>query len=90
MLEPSPEPAGISIFTRPVLIAHCPETTILFAELDDFSGLTEGLAAADVVKLLSGIYSRFVARMQKLGLESLRPPCAGAANGRGLDAQSPF
>jgi class 3 adenylate cyclase len=51
---------------------YCPEVTIMFADLYDFSRLTEGVAAAAVVNLLSGIYCRFDALMEKLGLEKIK------------------
>jgi len=51
---------------------YCPETTIMLADLHDFTRLTEGVAAAEVVKLLSGLYCRFDALMQKLGLEKIK------------------
>src|ERR1039457_3640665 len=57
----------------PEIIADSfPEATILFAGLHDFSRLTERMAAADVVKLLNEIYSRFDALVQKLGLEKIK------------------
>ena len=49
-----------------------PEATILFAGLHDFSRLTEGMAAPDVVTLLNKIYSGFDALVQKLGLEKIK------------------
>jgi adenylate cyclase len=49
-----------------------PEATILFAGLHDFSRLTEGIAAKDVVTLLNNIYSGFDTLVQKLGLEKIK------------------
>jgi len=49
-----------------------PEATILFAGLHDFSRLTEGMAAVDVVTLLNDIYSGFDRLVQKLGLEKIK------------------
>jgi adenylate cyclase len=58
---------------RPEVIADSfPEATILFAGLHDFSRLTEGMSAAEVVKLLNQIYSGFDALIQKLGLEKIK------------------
>jgi adenylate cyclase len=58
---------------RPGVIADSfPEATILFAGLHDFSRLTEGMAAADVVGLLNEIYSAFDALVEKLGLEKIK------------------
>jgi adenylate cyclase len=58
---------------KPGVIADSfPEATILFAGLHDFSRLTARLAAADVVKLLNEIYSRFDALVQQLGLEKIK------------------
>jgi adenylate cyclase len=68
-------PAAIAerLKARPDAIADSiPEATILFAGLHDFARLTEGLAAAAVVKLLNDIYSGFDAIMQKLGLEKIK------------------
>jgi adenylate cyclase len=48
------------------------EATILFAGLHDFSRLTEGMAPADVVRLLNEIYSGFDAIVEKLGLEKIK------------------
>jgi adenylate cyclase len=57
----------------PEIIADSfPEATILFAGLHDFSRLTDGMAAADVVTLLNKIYSGFDALVQKLGLEKIK------------------
>src|SRR2546423_3716707 len=59
--------------TRPGIIAESfSEATILFAGLHDFSRLTEGMAAADVVRLLNEIFSAFDALVQKLGLEKIK------------------
>jgi len=55
-----------------VIADSFPEATILFAGLHDFSRLTEGMAATDVVKLLNQIYSGFDALIQKLGLEKIK------------------
>jgi adenylate cyclase len=49
-----------------------PEATILFAGLHDFSRLTERMPAAEVVTLLSAIYSGFDALTEKLGLEKIK------------------
>jgi adenylate cyclase len=49
-----------------------PEATILFAGLHDFSRLTEHMPAAEVVTLLSAIYSGFDALTEKLGLEKIK------------------
>lgn len=49
-----------------------PEATILFAGLHDFSRLTEGMAATDLVNLLNRIYSQFDALIAKLGLEKIK------------------
>jgi adenylate cyclase len=58
---------------RPEVIADSfPEATILFAGLHDFSRLTEGMTAAEVVKLLNRIYSGFDALIQRLGLEKIK------------------
>src|SRR5688572_7630334 len=58
---------------RPEVIADSfSDATILFAGLHDFSRLTEGMAAADVVKLLGEIYSGFDTVVQKLGLEKIK------------------
>jgi adenylate cyclase len=57
----------------PEIIAEgFPEATILFAGLHDFSRLTDGMAAADVVRLLNDIYSGFDTLVQKLGLEKIK------------------
>jgi adenylate cyclase len=58
---------------RPEVIADSfPEATILFAGLHDFSRLTEGMGAAEVVKLLGRIYSGFDSVVEKLGLEKIK------------------
>ena len=58
---------------RPGVIADSfPEATIVFAGLHDFSRLTESMAAADVVSLLSEIYSGFDTVVQKFGLEKIK------------------
>jgi adenylate cyclase len=58
---------------RPAIIADCfPEATILFAGLHDFSRLTEGMPATDVVTLLNNIYSGFDTLVEKLGLEKIK------------------
>jgi adenylate cyclase len=49
-----------------------PEATILFAGLHDFSRLTEGMPAADVVRLLNEVYSRFDTLVENLGLEKIK------------------
>jgi len=49
-----------------------PEATILFAGLHDFSRLTERMPAAEVVALLSAIYSGFDAITEKLGVEKIK------------------
>ena len=73
LLNVLPAPIAERLKTGQGLIADCfPEATILFADLHDFSRLTASLAAADVVKLLNGIFSRFDALMQKLGLEKIK------------------
>ena len=73
MLNILPAPVAERLKAGECLIADCfPEATILFADLHDFSRLTEGMAAADVVKRLNEIFSRFDALMQKLGLEKIK------------------
>lgn len=57
----------------PEIIADSfPEATVLFAGLHDFSRLTEGMAAPDVVTLLNEIYSGFDGVVEKLGLEKIK------------------
>jgi len=57
----------------PEIIAESfPEATILFAGLHDFSRLTEGMAAVEVVGLLNKIYSSFDVLVQSLGLEKIK------------------
>jgi adenylate cyclase len=59
--------------TQPGAIADSfSEATILFAGLHDFSRLTEGMAAADVVRLLNEVYSQFDTLVEKLGLEKIK------------------
>jgi adenylate cyclase len=68
-----PQAIAVRLKGSPGVIADSfPEATILFAGLHDFSRLTERLAAADVVKVLNEIYSRFDALMQQLGLEKIK------------------
>lgn len=55
-----------------VIADSFPAATILFAGLHDFSRLTEGMAAPDVVQLLNRIYSGFDALVGKLGLEKIK------------------
>lgn len=57
---------------EPLIADGFSEATILFADLHDFSRLTESLAPTDVVKLLNQIFSRFDALMQKHGLEKIK------------------
>ena len=57
---------------EPLIADGFAEATILFADLHDFSRLTESLAPTDVVKLLNEIFSRFDGLMQKHGLEKIK------------------
>lgn len=58
---------------KEALVADClPDATILFAELHDYSRLTQDLEAADAVKLLNEIVSVFDALVQEHGLEKIK------------------
>ena len=73
LLNVLPAPIAERLKTGQGLIADCfPESTILFADLHDFSRLTEGMPPEAMVKLLNTIYSRFDALMQQLGLEKIK------------------
>jgi adenylate cyclase len=57
----------------PEIIADSfPDATILFAGLHDFSRLTEGMSATELVRLLNEIYSGFDSIVQRLGLEKIK------------------
>ena len=73
LLNVLPRAIAERLKARPEVIADSfPEATILFAGLHDFSRLTEGMAVADVVKLLGQIYSAFDTVVEKLGLEKIK------------------
>ena len=73
LLNVLPQAIAERLKTQPGVIADTfPDATVLFAGLHDFPRLTQGMAAAEVVKLLNEIYSGFDALMQKLGLEKIK------------------
>src|SRR3954466_14308516 len=73
LLNVLPHAIAERLKAKPDVIADSfPEATILFAGLHDFSRLTERMAATDVVKLLSEIYSGFDVVVEKLGLEKIK------------------
>lgn len=73
LLNVLPAPVAERLKAGQSLIADCfPECTILFADLHDFSRLTEGMPPEAIVKLLNKIYSRFDVLMQQLGLEKIK------------------
>ncbi len=55
-----------------VIADRLPEVTILFADLHDFSRLTQGLPATEVVKKLNEIVSCFDALVDRMGLEKIK------------------
>ncbi|MBM3882929.1 MAG: PAS domain S-box protein [Verrucomicrobia bacterium] len=73
LLNILPQPVADRLKAGPSLISDClPEATILFAELHDFARLTDHLPAADVVKLLNEIVSRFDRLVLEHGLEKIK------------------
>ena len=49
-----------------------PSATIMFADLVDFTGITEGMAATDLVNLLNQVFSKFDELTDKYGLEKIK------------------
>jgi len=46
--------------------------TIMFADLVDFTGITEGMAPTDLVNLLNQVFSKFDELAEKYGLEKIK------------------
>jgi len=46
--------------------------TIMFADLVDFTGISAGMSAADLVELLNRVFSRFDVLAEKYGLEKIK------------------
>ena len=73
LLNVLPEPVAARLKDQQAIIAdHCPDVTVLFADIVGFTPLSERLSASEVVSLLDRVFARWDAVAADRGVEKIK------------------
>ena len=72
LLNVLPEPIAARLKEHEGVIADLPAVTVLFADIVDFTPLSERLAASEVVSLLDGVFARWDELVAEYGAEKIK------------------